>query len=154
MNALVTRLAAFALSATAAIAQKTHDRDHSKMPISDPQMKGAVHAKPVLNSIRDGSANVRRFPVSKKSAARHENERTVRAPSAQWCRTGGGAAMIPTLAGGSRTLSTRQAAKGLPIRLRYRGKSAPAPSGRTCSTARGRPARVQMLFFILRKMPG
>ena len=49
--------------APAALADKSHGMDHSNMPMSAEQMKEAVHAKAVINSIGDGTANVSHDPI-------------------------------------------------------------------------------------------
>lgn len=47
----------------AALAQTSHGMDHSNMPMSDQQMEDAVHARAVVNSIGDGTANVSHDPI-------------------------------------------------------------------------------------------
>lgn len=62
-NLTVTLIAAL-LTAPAAFAQMNHDNmDHSKMPMTDTQMEGAVHTKAVVNSIAEGTANVSHDPI-------------------------------------------------------------------------------------------
>ena len=58
-------LAAFlSMTATPAVlAQSSHGMDHSNMPMTDEQMDGAIHAKAVVNSIGDGTANVSHDPI-------------------------------------------------------------------------------------------
>lgn len=58
-------LAAFlSMAATPAVlAQSSHGMDHSNMPMTDEQMDGAIHAKAVVNSIGDGTANVSHDPI-------------------------------------------------------------------------------------------
>lgn len=51
------------VGAPAALADKSHGMDHSNMPMSAEQMKEAVHAKAVINSIGDGTANVSHDPI-------------------------------------------------------------------------------------------
>ncbi|WP_428647657.1 copper-binding protein [Roseibium sp.] len=60
----LTLLAFLSLAATpAALAQSSHGMDHSNMPMTSEQMEGAVHAKAVVNSIGDGTANVSHDPI-------------------------------------------------------------------------------------------
>ena len=63
MKIMTAILALLTLSATGAIAQMNHNMDHSDMPMSAEQMEGAVHAKAVINSIGDGTANVSHDPI-------------------------------------------------------------------------------------------
>ncbi len=59
--ALVAILSLTALPA--AYAQSSHGMDHSNMHMDAKQMEGAVHAKAVINSIGDGTANVSHEPI-------------------------------------------------------------------------------------------
>jgi len=62
MKHLALTLAATLLTATAAFAQTNHGTmNHSNM--SGKQMEGAVHAKAVVNSIAEGTANVSHEPI-------------------------------------------------------------------------------------------
>lgn len=63
MKNLTATLAILAFSAPVAFAQMDHNMDHSNMPMSDEQMEGAVHAKAVVNSIEQGTANVSHDPI-------------------------------------------------------------------------------------------
>ena len=63
MKTLLIPLALLGLSASAAVAQTSHGMDHSAMPMSSAEIEGAVHAKAVVNSIGEGSANVSHDPI-------------------------------------------------------------------------------------------
>lgn len=64
MKYLTFTLLVALLAAPAAFAQMNHgNMDHSKMPMTDTQMEGAVHTKAVVNSIADGTANVSHEPI-------------------------------------------------------------------------------------------
>ena len=63
MKQLTSTLAILALSTSVGFAQMNHNMDHSNMPMSAEQMEGAVHAKAVINSIGDGTANVSHDPI-------------------------------------------------------------------------------------------
>ena len=56
-------LATLVLSAPMVVAQVNHGMDHSDMPMGDTQMADAVHAKAIVNSIGDGTANVSHGPI-------------------------------------------------------------------------------------------
>lgn len=63
MKTLTATLGLLALTSMPAFAQMNHGMDHSNMPMSSEQMEGAVHAKAVVNSIGDGTANVSHDPI-------------------------------------------------------------------------------------------
>ena len=63
MKTLTVALGLLALMSMPALAQMNHGMDHSNMPMSSKQMEGAVHAKAVVNSIGDGTANVSHDPI-------------------------------------------------------------------------------------------
>lgn len=64
MKHLTLTLAATLMAAASAFAQMNHDNmDHSKMPMSDMQLEGAVHTKAVINSIGEDMANVSHEPI-------------------------------------------------------------------------------------------
>lgn len=63
MKALLIPLALIGLPASAAFAQMSHGMDHSNMPMSSDQMEGAVHARAVVNSIGEDTANVSHDPI-------------------------------------------------------------------------------------------
>ncbi|MFY2823449.1 MULTISPECIES: copper-binding protein [Ruegeria] len=63
MKTLTAILALLAVSTTSGIAQTNHGMDHSNMPMSSEQMEGAVHAKALVNSIGDETANVSHDPI-------------------------------------------------------------------------------------------
>lgn len=56
-------IVAAGLTTAAVVAQNTHTMDHSKMDMSGEAVEGAVHAKAVVNSIGDGTANVSHGPI-------------------------------------------------------------------------------------------
>jgi Cu/Ag efflux protein CusF len=63
MKRLTAILGLLAFTSVPALAQMNHGMDHSDMPMSSEQMEGAVHAKAVVNSIGDGTANVSHDPI-------------------------------------------------------------------------------------------
>lgn len=64
MKMLTATLGLLAFTTMPALAQMNHGTmDHSNMPMSSEQMEGAVHAKAVVNSIGDGTANVSHEPI-------------------------------------------------------------------------------------------
>ena len=64
MKHVTLALVATLLTAPAAFAQMNHSSmDHSNMHMTDTQMENAVHAKAIVNSIADGSANVSLEPI-------------------------------------------------------------------------------------------
>ncbi|MCR9089710.1 MAG: copper-binding protein [Rhodobacteraceae bacterium] len=65
MKYLALTLPALVLSAPMVVAQANHGMDHSDMPMGDTQMADAVHAKAIVNSIGDGTANVSHGPIPK-----------------------------------------------------------------------------------------
>lgn len=56
-------IVAAGLTTAAVVAQNTHTMDHSNMDMSMEAVEGAVHAKAVVNSIGDGTANVSHGPI-------------------------------------------------------------------------------------------
>lgn len=63
MKTLTAIVALLAVSTTTSFAQTNHGMDHSNMPMSSEQMEGAVHAKALVNSIGDETANVSHDPI-------------------------------------------------------------------------------------------
>lgn len=69
MKTLSLALSVLALTTPLAFAQMNHSSmnhssmNHSNMPMSDQKMEGAVHARAVVNSIGDGTANVSHDPI-------------------------------------------------------------------------------------------
>ena len=63
MKTLTAIVALLAVSTTTSIAQTNQGMDHSNMPMSSEQMEGAVHAKALVNSIGDETANVSHDPI-------------------------------------------------------------------------------------------
>ena len=64
MKKLTATLGLLAITTAPALAQMNHgNMDHSNMPMSSEQMAGAVHAKAIVNSIGDGTANVSHDPI-------------------------------------------------------------------------------------------
>ncbi|SDD86889.1 copper-binding protein [Ruegeria marina] len=63
MKTLTATLGLLAFTTVPALAQMTHGMNHSNMPMSSEQMEGAVHAKAIVNSIGDGTANVSHDPI-------------------------------------------------------------------------------------------
>jgi Cu(I)/Ag(I) efflux system protein CusF len=64
MKTLTATLGLLAFTAMPSLAQMNHgSMNHSNMPMSSEQMEGAVHAKAVVNSIGDGTANVSHDPI-------------------------------------------------------------------------------------------
>lgn len=66
MKKITATLGLFALMAIPALAQMNHSTmNHSNMQMSSEQMEGAVHAKAIVNSIGEGTANVSHEPIPK-----------------------------------------------------------------------------------------
>ncbi|MBO9433640.1 copper-binding protein [Ruegeria sp. R13_0] len=63
MKTLTAIVALLAVSTTTSIAQTNQGMDHSNMSMSSEQMEGAVHAKALVNSIGDETANVSHDPI-------------------------------------------------------------------------------------------
>lgn len=63
MKLVVLSLAALGFSASATLAEMSHDGHHGDMATTDHQMDGAVHADAVINTIGDGKANVTHGPI-------------------------------------------------------------------------------------------
>lgn len=64
MKTIPLALSVLVLTAPMVPAQMNHSNmDHSNMPMSDEQMEGAAHAKAIVNSIGDGTANVSHDPI-------------------------------------------------------------------------------------------